>query len=167
MKKCRKYVVWCLLKIYEKQKWHLKVICGTYDFLGLFGKTRKFQMYKPHFVSWISQILLIFWVKTFHENVQNNMPFYTFKKVNFAKMALMTILHWLGNVLIAAHIPVSTHPSNFEVTNHKIINYLSRSIHKTYTLSSLWLRISLQKVKIIYFGLPLATNKHPPINWFV
>ena len=36
------------------------------------------------------------------------------------------------SVLIAAHVPISAHPSYFEVINHKIINHLPRSIHKAY-----------------------------------
>ena len=33
-------------------------------------------------------------------------------------------------ILIAAHAPISAHPSYFEVMHHKIINQLPRSIHK-------------------------------------
>ena len=39
-------------------------------------------------------------------------------------------------VLIAAHAPISTHPSYFETINQKMINHLPRSIHETNILSS-------------------------------
>ena len=44
-----------------------------------------------------------------------------------ARLPLMKV--YTVFILIAAHAPISTHPSYFEVINHKIINHLPRSVH--------------------------------------
>ena len=54
--------------------------------------------------------------------------YYLGKQVNGEKSTVF--------VLIAAHAPISTHPSYFEVMHHKIINQLPRSIHKANIQSS-------------------------------
>ena len=67
---------------------------------------------------------------------------------------------------IAAHAPLSTHPSYFEVINHKLINHLPRFVHWAYIPTSIWLGICMNMAQIIHFWIKpsnnIETNKCPP-----
>ena len=59
----------------------------------------------------------------------NNIATCTFAVTVTAGTVDLSYIHYC--ILIAAHTPISAHPAYFEAINHKIINHLPRSIHKT------------------------------------